>query len=304
MLLAEPLSGAPLVPRPIDAREQPRRHKNPRVGFEIWIAGVVMAVRSLNPRQSRLSLERQRLEAINKDSDYVRVEPIDLLPGRAPERYKVTFRCRGIVGIDPSQSPVYGVQHEVQIYCDDDFPADVPRLRWNTPIWHPNIQHEEPKNVCVNKAEWLGGMGLNDLCQQLFEMVQYKNYHAELSPPYPLDAEAATWVREYAEPRGVVNKNRGVSIDNRPFYKPTVVEPVQRTIHLLDSKPNASQSLKIKIQRGVLPSNEQNQRVVLQAGAPALRCGTCGSEIPIDSQFCDKCGARVASVVRRVRFRN
>jgi ubiquitin-protein ligase len=252
---------------------------------------------SFNPRQSRLTLERQRLEAVNKDSDYVRAEAIDLLPGRAPERYKVTFLCRGIVGVDSSKKPLYADQHEVQIYCDNDFPADVPRLRWNTPIWHPNIQHDEPKNVCVNKTEWLGGMGLNDLCQQLFDMVQYKNYHAELIPPYPLDSEVATWVREYAEPRGVVDKKRGISVDKRPFYKSTASGATQPA----GSIANSPQNLRIKITRNTPSAGGPNHQMV-QSGPAGLHCGACGSEQPANSQFCRKCGARLTTGVRRVRF--
>jgi hypothetical protein len=63
---------------------------------------------------------------------------------------------------------------------------------------------------------------LDDLCRQMFEMVQYKNYHADESrPPYPLDHEVAKWVRDVAEPRGIVNKDLGIFVDNRPFVKPT-----------------------------------------------------------------------------------
>jgi len=174
-----------------------------------------------NPRQARLATERTRLELMNKESEHVKAEPVNSHPGSEPERYKVTFLCRGIVDIDPqTQEPIYLTKHQVDIYCDDDFPAEVPKLRWITPIWHPNIQHEEPKGVCVNKAEWLAGRGLDDLCRQMFEMVQYKNYHAEFTPPYPLDQKVAQWVREFAEPRGIVNKAAGKYVDNRPFVKP------------------------------------------------------------------------------------
>jgi hypothetical protein len=159
---------------------------------------------------------------LNRESENVRVEPVDTHPGSEPERYKVTFLCKGIVDIDPqTQDPIYQYKHQVEIYCDEDFPAEVPKLRWITPIWHPNIQHEEPKGVCVNKAEWLGGRGLDDLCRQMFEMVQYKNYHAEFTLPYPLDQRVAQWVREVAEPRGIVKKSAGKFVDDRPFVKPT-----------------------------------------------------------------------------------
>jgi ubiquitin-protein ligase len=176
---------------------------------------------AFDPRQARLKKERRALEKLNAESDYVRVEPQNVLEGSEPEEYKVTFRCRGITGVDASRRPVYGDEHVVHIRCDDEFPSDVPQLQWKTSIWHPNIQHDGAKGVCVNKAEWLGGMGLDDLVRLMFEMVQYKNYHAEMTPPYPLDQEAATWVRDYAEPAGVVDKKRNISVDDKPFTRPT-----------------------------------------------------------------------------------
>jgi ubiquitin-protein ligase len=176
---------------------------------------------AFDPRQARLKKERLALEKLNAESDYVRIEPTDVLEGSEPEHYRITFLCRGITSVDSSQRPLYGERHEVLIHCDDEFPSDVPKLRWETPIWHPNIQHDEPKGVCVNKSEWLGGMGLDDLVRLMFEMVQYKNYHAELSPPFPLDQDAANWVRDYAEPAGIVNKRRSISVDDKPFTRPT-----------------------------------------------------------------------------------
>src|SRR5215472_10637549 len=253
-----------------------------------------------NRRQMRLEEERKRLEAINSDSAYVQVEPIDLVPGRAAERYKVRFHCRGIARIDALRRPVYATEHQVQIYCHQDFPADVPWLQWETPIWHPNIEHGGQKRVCVNKAEWLGGMSLADLCHQMFEMVQYKNYHAELTHPYPLDPEAAAWVREYAEPQGIVDKSRGIFIDNLPFYKPEAAEQVSR-IHIVRAEPPKTTAFRIKIQ----PSETADavaSPVVLQAGATSPPCRKCGAVLAPDSQFCDRCGTKVLPIVRRVTF--
>jgi ubiquitin-protein ligase len=166
-------------------------------------------------------MERLRLEQMNRESDYCRAEPRDVLNGSEPEHYVVTFRCRGIVGLD-GQRPVYGEFHQVEMWLDEEFPSQVPRLRWLTDIWHPNIQHDGAKGVCVNRHEWLAGMGLDDLCRQLFEMVQYKNYHADDAPPFPLDRSAATWVKSIAEPQGIVDKRRNLAVDNKPFTRPTV----------------------------------------------------------------------------------
>jgi len=254
-----------------------------------------------NKRQLRLTQEWQRLEDVNRDSDYVRVQPMDVLPGRAPEKYKVLFRCRSIVGVDSSRNPVYGNEHEVQIYCQDVFPADAPWLKWMTPIWHPNIEHSGERRVCINKAEWLGGMSLEDLCQQMFEMVQYKNYHAELSPPYPLDGEAAKWVREFAEPRGIVDKKRGIFVDNVPFYKPGAAERVSR-IHIVTATPQASGGSRIKFHRSAEPPKPPESSVVLQAGAAPKRCPGCNTELPPNSTFCGCCGREISDGSRRVRF--
>lgn len=180
-----------------------------------------------DPRQDRLKAEKEKLLRLNDESDYVRVEVLSALEGSEPQHYRVTFLCRGIVGIDQNRRPTYGDRHQVEIFLDEDFPADVPRLRWISPIWHPNIQHVEPKGVCVNKPEWLGGMGLDGLCRMMFEMVQYKNYHAQLDWPKPLDLMVAQWVRDYAEPNGIVDKARKIYADGKPFTRPTVPDRIK-----------------------------------------------------------------------------
>lgn len=181
-----------------------------------------------NPREERLRKEWQALRHLQAESDTVRIQEVVEIPGRPPERYVVTFLCQGITGIDPvSREPRYGSEHRVEIYCDHGYPTDVPRLRWLTDIWHPNIHRDG--RVCTNAPEWLAATSLEDLCFQMFEMVQYKNYHAENSSPYPLDDAAAQWVIEFAEPRGIVDKRLGKSVDNQPFYRPDV--PRRITVH-------------------------------------------------------------------------
>jgi len=153
------------------------------------------------------------------------------------------------------------------MYCDQEFPSEVPRLRWESPIWHPNVQHDEPKNVCVNRAEWLGGTGLEDLCRQLFDMVQYRNYHADDSRlPYPLDRDVAKWVREYAEPRGIVDKKRGISVDDRPFYRPSAVARRIR-IQAQTSEPGSTAGRKIRIQGITSPAVAEASAAVVDGGA-------------------------------------
>ena len=46
-------------------------------------------------------------------------------------------------------------------------------------------------------------------------MLQFKNYLADFRPPYPEDPEAARWIKDYAEPNGVVNRAEGKFVDDQ-----------------------------------------------------------------------------------------
>jgi hypothetical protein len=253
----------------------------------------------VNPRFDRLESESRLIMALNKDTDHVRVEPLEVLPGWVPERYRVTFHCRGIARIDKtSEQPEFSDWHEVEINCDEQFPTDVPRLRWLTPIWHPNIEHEEPNRVCVNKSEWLGGMGLDELCKQMFEMVQYKNYHAELTPPFPLDAKAAKWVREFGEPKGFMNKKLGVFVDNVPFYKASA-SPSGR-LRLVSSRSSGPSGRRIKIHGGDSSGTIGAQEPIAAGGTRP--CGSCGAFVAKDLETCSHCGAPLFKSPLRIRL--
>ena len=123
-----------------------------------------------------------------------------------PEKYLVTLTCRGIARIDSDNEPVPSDHHQFSMYLAADYPGVEPTLVWLTDIWHPNI---EKPHVCTNAAEnFFGSMSAAEVVLTLAKMVQYRHYHAKLSDPWPLDHEAAKWVREYAEPKGIVGPNK------------------------------------------------------------------------------------------------
>jgi len=254
----------------------------------------------VNPRFDRLESESRLIMALNKDTDHVRVEPLEVLPGWVPERYKVTFHCRGIARVDAAQQPEFAEWHEVEINCDEQFPADVPRLRWLTPIWHPNIEHEDPSRVCVNKSEWLGGMGLDELCKQMFEMVQYKNYHAELTPPYPLDAKAAKWVREFGEPKGIMNKKLGIFVDNQPFYKASAT-PAGRLRLVSSSSSSGPSGRRIRINSSDSSAPAGVKEPIAAGGT--RQCSVCGAYVAKDLETCNHCGASMFKSALRIRLK-
>jgi ubiquitin-protein ligase len=147
-----------------------------------------------DPRTRRLRAEYEQMVELSARSDLISFEHFLVAPGLPPERYIVTFTCRGIAAIDDRYQPVYATLHKVALYLDSSYPTTPPRMKWLTPIWHPNIEHQEPHRVCIDNTWWTPGRSLGKIVLMLGEMVQYKNYHAEQTPPFPIDLEVARWV--------------------------------------------------------------------------------------------------------------
>jgi ubiquitin-protein ligase len=171
------------------------------------------------PRDRRLTKDQESINELTHRSNLIEATVVSRTPTGLPEVWEITYRCRGIVGVNPDESPIYGEHHRVRISLGKDYPRAAPDLMWLTDIWHPNIRHRPPRLVCINT--WNPGRTLDDTVLMLGEMIQYKNYHAADSPPYPLDGKVARWVRR-AELLGVVGKDRPV--DNRELLRPARIK--------------------------------------------------------------------------------
>lgn len=176
-----------------------------------------------DPRFLRLHADHESMQELVRRSRIIAFETVDTPPGAPPEKYVVTFKCKGIKGIDRTRMPIFTEHHQVAIHLHAAYPARAPLMRWLTDIWHPNISHTEPKHVCVNEAWWAPARGLDNLVLMLGEMVQYKNYWAKDEKPYPLDQEVAAWVR-WAEAQGILGEDKPV--DDRELLDPSRVRPV------------------------------------------------------------------------------
>jgi ubiquitin-protein ligase len=176
----------------------------------------------MDPRDRRLEADARKVRELVHQSDLIDAVAVGTTGGRPPEVWEVTYRCRGIVGKNPDESPIYGEYHRVRIELGRDYPRTPPAFQWLTPILHPNIEGREPNRVCIDQAHWQPGQHLDAVILMMGEMVQYKNYHAEDSPPYPLDREAAAWARA-AQAVGHFSKSRPV--DPRPLLRPEGAPP-------------------------------------------------------------------------------
>ncbi len=152
---------------------------------------------SQSPRVRRLIADYELMRELAAQSSLIKFEAVNSTASIAPERYIVTFKCKGIAAIDKLGRPKYSSHHQVEIYLHNQYPQRWPGLKWLTPIWHPNIHHLN-KTVCIDAAWWTASRSLDRLVIMLGEMVQYKNFHDDpTKPPFPWDPDAARWSRAY-----------------------------------------------------------------------------------------------------------
>ena len=159
-------------------------------------AGSVVNVAD-SPRLRRLRADLGLMSELAARSDLIQFTAQSARPSLPPERYIVTFKCKSIAEVDRQGNPKFSDHHQVEIYLHNQYPQRWPGMKWLTPIWHPNINHLNG-SVCIDVAWWTASRSLDRLVIMLGEMLQYKNFHDDpTKPPFPWDAEAARWSREY-----------------------------------------------------------------------------------------------------------
>jgi len=150
-----------------------------------------------SPRMRRLKQDYELMRELTARSDMINFEAKSARVGLPPERYIVTYKCKGIYSVDRQGNPKFGNKHQLEIYLHNQYPQRWPGMKWLTPIWHPNINHING-SVCIDAAWWTASRSLDRLVLMIGEMVQYKNFHDDPSkPPFPWDPEAARWCRAY-----------------------------------------------------------------------------------------------------------
>ena len=178
-----------------------------------------------NPRTRRLRKDYELIQELDSRSDLIQVQAKQEKTGMPPERYIITYKCKGIIGIDSKGNPKISEKHQVEIYLHSQYPQRWPGMKWLTPIWHPNINHANG-SVCIDAAWWSASRSLDRLVIMLGEMVQFKNFHDDpTKAPYPWDMEAATWCRQFRK--------------THPKYFPLDTRELLRPERVKISKPKA-----------------------------------------------------------------
>lgn len=154
-----------------------------------------------SPRIRRLGSDHRALSEVKKNSNILDFSTF----GEPPHAYLVRFRGRGPHKPDPGGPILVREHHEVRIDLGANYPRMMPELRWQTPIFHPNISASGV--VCLGGygTYWVPSLNLDELVEMLWDMVRYQNFDTES----PYNREAALWARSQTQ--------FAFPIDNRPL---------------------------------------------------------------------------------------
>ncbi|MBP6086739.1 MAG: hypothetical protein KA449_00855 [Pelolinea sp.] len=185
-----------------------------------------------NPRLRRLRKDYELIRELETRSDLIKVDAKPAGQGMPPERYIITYKCKGIIGVDRKGNPKIGQHHQVEIYLHNQYPQRWPGMKWLTPIWHPNINHLNG-SVCIDAAWWSASRSLDRLVIMLGEMVQYKNFHDDpTKAPFPWDMEAARWCQEFRK-----THPNYFPVDERELLRPERVKISKTPLRLAKHQP-------------------------------------------------------------------
>lgn len=206
------------------------------------------------PYYKRWAKEHEKMVDLHNRTKIIDVEPQDFTEDdlQIPTKYLVTFHVKSIVNIDEQQQPIFADKHVAEFGLPPDYPVSACTIYMKTPVWHPNIRFKGnfKGRVCPNSDLFGPTYFLDQLVLRVGEILQYKNYHALQTWPYPDDVEVAKWVLQFAEPNGIVDKQKEIAVDDQPLISDDSPEE-------LKAKP------KIKIKSQKEGSQEPPQRLRL-----------------------------------------
>lgn len=209
-----------------------------------------------NPFYKRLA--KDHLSLFEIDSDVIKWEVVNTRGSiKIPCEYHFHFYFKSIVSINEDKSPNFGSHHIAKVTFPPKYPIEPPELYMQSDLWHPNIKSEGKYKgrICGNTKGFGLGYDLYLLVIRMGEILQFKQYHAENTPPFPEDIKAARWVMEYAEPNGIVNKYKDLAVDNTPLVnidtskdrKPADNAPRKEVVPIIKAVETVSAPPKVEV---------------------------------------------------------
>lgn len=177
--------------------------------FPEAIAGIV-------DERSRIAILIQDHNGMQELAEWNPHITFDAKPSDIPTFYDVRFDYPGFKALgENGHTPIITTDHRVEITLGAEYPQRALRVRWMTPIFHPNIDPDSG-GVCLGVLlqRYLPGLGLARLVTMLAEMIQYRNFDMSNA----LNRVAAAW---------------SAKMEHWPFIQEIGGSPFQGPVHEL-----------------------------------------------------------------------
>lgn len=215
-------------------------------------------------RAPRLKSDFQELDSLCERSEVISYEVISK-DGSNPDAYRITYNLKSIIGVGPNRKPIYGHTHVAEIRFPAMYPKSQPVCKMISDVWHPNIRYsgKTKGHICINEQSLGPWHNLEMLVIRIGRILQYKNYHTKNVAPWPEDPTAAKWVREYAEPHNIINKKRGIYVDNTPLFNAS-----EEWTETREMKPPIKPNTTISIKNHPDPIKKKNKKIIIKVNKP------------------------------------
>ena len=145
-------------------------------------------------------------------------------------KFIITIRANGFEPSSPGNPPRKRNIHNVQIEVSRNYPYDVPKTRWLTPIFHPNITPPPPigkGEVCMEMLNVGSVRNLAELVMGLVVLV--KNPNPTSPMPHPTCYEAKEFFERHSDITKQMEGPRivGVGRDTSTGSSPRIVSGLE-----------------------------------------------------------------------------
>ena len=120
-------------------------------------------------REERLQADFEKLQSMAAASSIFSFEP----SGEPPDRYKVSFRGKGLGRDAASQSDVTLIDlHEIDLRMPYSYPTNGPDIRWSTPLMHPNVSFSGFVNLSDIGIVWRKDVPIEMVVERLWDVAR------------------------------------------------------------------------------------------------------------------------------------
>ena len=126
-------------------------------------------------------------------STYLKIEIPQVMDDR-PFPIEITLNLRNIPAYVLNGDDIEHIEdHTMIVTIDEEFGFKKPKIRWNTPIFHPNIMMpSDGGHVCLNTLDkWEFSYHLIDVIQGVEQLIMHPN------PQSPLGTDSCMKASEY-----------------------------------------------------------------------------------------------------------